>query len=284
MGNIGGECSTPAYFSIGTLSDWNFRADIAARSEPQCGDSGQSGHRNGGKQARIQIVRVPLPGTDPVHRGRVRGFDRFKLIGVTSSHAARHPRKRHHRGCPDQTEFHQRAVRNGRPDRTSARPPPPCSRGMDAPSSSAACATSPTVLTSASTGAGDIPTPLLFSQNDIEKVNTELLVFTPATSLRRNCRTQPRTAHAPRQDRHCSEVPDSQRALPQYDPLEEIRDPAWKWRWKSDCPHPNATSLTACGCFCGRARHPVSAPGGTPASCASLPYSSARRENQCLGG
>ncbi len=80
---------------------------------------------------------------------------------------------------------------------------------------------------------GDIPIArFLFSQNDIEKVHTELLVFLTCNVVERELPvlSPEQRAHHDKLDT-VPRVPDSQRTLfRSMTHPDEMRDPAWKWR------------------------------------------------------
>jgi len=241
MGNIGGDLLDAGILSIGTLSsDWNFRADIAAEVQSRNAEilANPVIVTVENKPAQIQIVQeYPYQELTQSTEGGSVASTEFKPIGVTLEVT---PRVTHENDIIVDVQTKQSSIsglsETGVPieDKREAATTLLTGNGRTI-FIGGLRNVSDRLDVSKLPVLGDIPiAKFLFSQNDIEKVNTELLVFMTCNVVEKELpelSPEQRTRHDKIDT--VPEVPDSQRALfRSMTHPEEIRDPAWKWRRK----------------------------------------------------
>ncbi len=241
MGNIGGDLLDAGILRIGTLSsDWNFRADIAAEVQSRNAEilANPVIVTVENKPAQIQIVQeYPYQELTQSTEGGSVASTEFKPIGVTLEVT---PRVTHDNDIIVDVQTKQSSIsglsETGVPieDKREASTTLLTGNGRTI-FIGGLRNVSDRLDVSKLPVLGDIPiAKFLFSQNDIEKINTELLVFMTCNVVDKELpelSPEQRTRHDKLDT--VPEVPDSQRALfRSMTHPEEIRDPAWKWRRK----------------------------------------------------
>jgi type IV pilus assembly protein PilQ len=241
LGNIGSDLLDAGVLSIGTLSrDWNFRANLAAEVQSRNAEilANPVIVTVENKPAQIQIVQeYPYQELTQSTEGGSVASTEFKPIGVTLEVT---PRVTHENDIIVDVKTKQSSIsglsETGVPieDKRQASTTLLTGNGRTI-FIGGLRNVSDRLDISKLPVLGDIPiAKFLFSQNDIEKVNTELLVFMTCNVVEKEL---PELSPEQRM-RHdkldtVPEVPDSQRALfRSITHPEEVRDPAWKWRRK----------------------------------------------------
>ena len=241
LGNIGSDLLDAGVLSIGTLSrDWNFRADLAAEVQSRNAEilANPVIVTVENKPAQIQIVQeYPYQELTQSTDGGSVASTEFKPIGVTLEVT---PRVTHENDIIVDVQTKQSSIsglsETGVPieDKRQASTTLLTGNGRTI-FIGGLRNVSDRIDISKLPVLGDIPiAKFLFSQNDVEKVNTELLVFMTCKVVEKELPELSPELRL-RHDKLDSvpEVPDSQRALfRSITHPEEIRDPAWKWRRK----------------------------------------------------
>lgn len=241
MGNIGTDALDAGILSVGTLSsDWNFRADIAAEVQSRNAEilANPVVVTVENMPAEISIVQeFPYQELTQSTEGPPVASTEFKPIGVQLEVT---PRVTHNNDIIVEVITKQSSIsgitETGVPieDKREA-------------STTLLTGNGRTIFIGGLRNVsdrldinklpvlGDIPIArFFFSQNDIEKINTELLVFMTCNVVEKELPELSPDQRA-RHDKldTVPEVPDSQRSLFRtMTHPEEIRDPAWKWRRK----------------------------------------------------
>jgi len=241
MGNIGADVLDAGILSVGTLSsDWDFRADIAAEVQSRNAEilANPVVVTVENMPAEISIVQeFPYQELTQTTQGPPVATTEFKPIGVELQVT---PRVTHNNDIIVEILTKQSSIsgltETGVPieDKREA-------------STTLLTGNGRTIFIGGLRNVsdrldvnklpvlGDIPIArFLFSQNDVEKINTELLVFMTCNVVEKELPELSPEQRA-RHDKldTVPQVPDSQRSLFRtMTHPEEIRDPAWKWRRK----------------------------------------------------
>lgn len=241
MGNIGTDLLDAGVLSIGTLSsEWDFRADIAAEVQSRNAEilANPVVVTIENKIAEISIVQeYPYQELTQTTQGPPVATTEFKPIGVQLEVT---PRVTHNNDIVVEIKAKQSSIsglsETGVPieDKREASTTLLTGNGRTI-FIGGLRNVSDRLNVSKLPVLGDIPIAnFLFRQNDIEKVNTELLVFMTCNVVEKDLPELSPEQRA-RHDKldTVPEVPDSQRTLFRtMTHPEEMRDPAWKWRRK----------------------------------------------------
>ncbi len=241
MGNIGSDVLDAGILSVGILSsNWDFRADIAAEVQSRNAEilANPVVVTVENKPAQIEIVQeFPYQELTQSTEGPPVASTEFKPIGVTLQVT---PRVTHDDDIIVDVQTKQSSIsgitETGVPieDKREASTTLLTSNGRTI-FIGGLRNVSDRLDISKLPVLGDIPIArFLFSQNDVEKINTELLVFMTCNVVDKELPELSPEQRA-RHDKldTVPQVPDSQRTLfRSMTHPEEIRDPAWKWRRK----------------------------------------------------